>query len=228
MSKLVAYKPLTGDLRREVDRIVSGQTHPRTLWPGIGDDDPGFRLANPGDDGPRYQPGAEEAAAAAAKLLQPAPREVVEEWLYLCRISMSTIIADREYQLRVKGLLFGCSDLPGGVWTNDVLTEATRRLQFFPGVAELYAFLKPYADRLYAEAKALEDIVRGRRDSEPGTVTGSRKYLEDLVKNAKPMPEETHDRHFDPRGTARAQPPIRTVEEQLAALGYKPDGKTPL
>ncbi len=104
--------------------------------------------------------------------------------------------------------LTACADLPGGVWCEETLIAALRRFTLWVGTAELFEFLQPYARRLQRTATALRAMAEAKPEPAP----------EPVRPPAPPAPvaEVSRPSVFTP------QAPVRTPEEQIAALGFKP------
>lgn len=175
-----------------------------------------------------HDPHAADAAQSARDELEIKPGvEVVCAWLTKLNFGVANSL---DVDLLNGKLGFYCavirSSFPAFCLTDDTLVEMARKTKFFPSVAEVSDFFEAMVTDHNAMIAMLDRCAAApveRCGAVPST-----KYIEDIIANAKPRPEEPEARHFDPR-TAPTEPvqPIRSVEEQLRELGYTldPDGK---
>jgi len=232
MGELTRYIPpaeLAPELRAEVDFVLA----PLVRLPGIDADDPGMVLT-PSE--PRYQPGAEAAAAERrAALAQPATPEMIRNWLELIAGSVANTPDDNAITLRVSVLAL-YDDLPAPVWTSRVaVRQAVAAFKFWPSGAEIVELQQRCLARLKGEIYALERIAKGERGPRNG-LRPSTAYLDRILASgsaavpteapahlSSPRPGIADD--FDDIGGRYSRPifpyatPLRTVEEQLAAFG---------
>jgi hypothetical protein len=182
---------------------------------------------------PVYDP---EAAAVAAALIaeqkKMAPDGAIAEWLMRLNDAVAANLEPEQLARRVSVTVNVLGeDLPAYCWTNETFKLASRRFKWFPTVAELSDLLEP----IKVERQQTIDLIlrmsqRAISDRIEGGVESKTPYP------VIPAPPGTPAPHFDPKTTFRTEPgvesiiqkPIRTVEEQLASLGFASDGKTPL
>lgn len=208
-------------LRQTVDSMVEGPAR----YPGVDEDDPGFVIRSPT---PMHDPAAKAAAERleSDRKARAMPSQVLH-WITGLSITVSRPPADDRIELYAARMVQAGRDLPAMVWSQDTLNDATAKFTFWPSGAELLAFLKTYADRLDAEIAALKEIAESKRTQDTIAVP-STKYLDDLLAAGGGVPPEREAYHFDPRtAPTRAQAPVRSIEEQLEALGFRrgPDGQ---
>ncbi len=173
---------------------------------GSSPDDPGLVI-----DGaaPRFHPDAERYAKAAEEMLKPAPRPVIERWLVKLAMGLANRPANETHYVGwLSAAILACGNLPAGVWRDEVVAEALRQIDYWPSVARLYEKLEPHARRLQRTAAALRAMANAPPDPPPEPVRPP-------VPPA-PMAEVPRPSVFTP------QAPVRSVEEQIAALGFKP------
>ena len=75
------------------------------------------------------------------------------------------------FEARLAGIAFVCGDLPAEVWSSEALKTATGRFKFWPSAPELDEVLRPIADAMEAEIKAL-DRIAGADPATAGWPTG--------------------------------------------------------
>ena len=137
----------------------------------------------------------------------------------------------------LSAVIFACGDeVPGGAWDAVALRQAMREFkQYWPNAGEVADLLLRHTARLRREIEALERIARGGRGR--SDVRGSRDYLDRAAASgsaavppeqpehpSSPRPGIAHD--FDDmtgRSTIPAVDPVRTIEQQFAALGFTPE-----
>jgi hypothetical protein len=220
----VVRLPLSIDpeLRAQVERLKAG----RTRLPGIpGTDDPGLALA-PVEA--RYHPGAQaEADALRARLARRADRKTIAQWLGVLATTVANPPASEEaFEARLAGVAFVCGDLPAEVWSRETLKAATGRFKFWPSAPELAdEVLRPIASAMEAEIAAYDRVARAD-PATAGIPTGARESMVPYVLPTPPAPREPRVAIHPTKAEIVA--PLRSVEEQLAALGFTRETVPPL
>ena len=96
---------------------------------------------------------------------RPARENVLEAWLRMLRGGVAPI-TETEFSSRLFAIRIACQDLPGWVWTTEMLKLAWRFMKFFPTAAEAFELLDPIAQkgmrgmsqvRLLSQAKPSRD-----------------------------------------------------------------------
>lgn len=135
--------------------------------------------------------------------------DVIADWLLRLEEAVGGNLPAEKLRGRINMILFALGDLPDYCWTDQTLILAARRFKFFPSVAELDEVLRPIK-----EARERPDPIR----SLPPPVEESREPYP-----IEPAPSWCFDRNPKHLGRPGAneldvQPPVRTVEEQIAAI----------
>lgn len=235
-TELTRYTPpaLSPALRQAVARLMTSP-EPRK-WPGVGEDDPGFVVANqPPPPSTVWVEGADRAAAEyAASACAAADPRTVHQWLQMLARVVTNPPSAQTVKEAAQGICFAFDDIPAGCWQDHTLREAIKAFKFWPAPAEIHAMLKPHAVVISETARALHDIARTPKNAPPSVEYGAFESTEPY--QLPPPPPERPSRvrisaaerdDMAPRND-HIQPPVRTVAEQLAALGFQSDGKTPL
>jgi hypothetical protein len=167
-----------------------------------------------------YDPRAKRTADEMSAQLdeKPSPERVLE-WLTKLNFAVANPVTVAELRARL-GTYYAAlgSYYPVPCWTDASLGEACRRCKFFPGTAELADFM----DVELARCRAAVEVLR-RMANPPAPVPRL---------SCEPYPVQMPPPEREPRlargvGLPRGVDPIRSVEEQLAALGYERDPANP-
>ena len=105
----------------------------------------------------------QEARAIVAAGCGPADPRVVLSWLTNLAATIVNAPVFENAPEKVSAILEVCEDLPAGVWTRETRLAWVRqgeRGKFWPAPAELYAHLRPYADRITRQFEGCQRIVR--------------------------------------------------------------------
>jgi hypothetical protein len=194
-----------------------------TRLPGIEPDDPGMVTAG---RSPEWHPLAAQFADQFRSLLDPAPRDLIQQWLATFGVGLAVTARTASGDLILgwqNAVCSACGSLARAVWCQETLGEAWRAYDWWPSPAKLYALLEPHDRRLRRKLADLDASAAAPRDRAPqGPAKESTVPYEPVASAEAPA------RHFNPRSVVqRALNPVRTREEQLAALGLPPDWKPP-
>ena len=138
-----ALPALPADLQQQVD-LLSGQMR-------FGD----FAMTAPE---PAFHPDAAHYAGKWRQGLQPVPPATITAWFGSLAGLVGRGAVDAEMLLR--GVVLSCGKLPAVCWTAETLGEAVGKFTFLPMVAELKAFLEPFAMQLRARVAGLDRVAR--------------------------------------------------------------------
>jgi hypothetical protein len=199
---------LTDELRRELERIIAGPL-----------DLDGFRLCHE----PAWHPNADQAADhLRAGMRQSASPDVVAMWLRQLAPMVANAPADQAgAESAVVNIWMLCSDLPAAVWSIASLQAYCRQCKFWPSPADLLQFMEARAKRIEREIAGLDGVARAPRTPQ-AAVCGSTKYRDAQVASSPPDPMRESIHATGPEIIA----PMRSVAEQLAALGISDDAAT--
>ncbi len=186
----------------ELERAIEGMQPIR--YPGS-DQDPGLLIDG---NAPRYHPDAERYAREAAALLEPASLAVIDEWLSKLGAGVGNRPEETVFKGRLAALVIACGRLPKGVWSDETLEAALLRFSFFASVSEIGELLQPYARRLRRAHDALRKMAEANPEPAPEPVRPPPPLA--------PVAEVPRPSVFTP------QAPVRTPEQQMAALGFRP------
>lgn len=180
----------------------------------------------------RYDPNAERVAEAMLAERQPAKHSEIIEWLGMLHSGGAQNLTGEQLTGRNSAILFALEDLPRICWTRATCKLAMTKLRFYPSVAELVDILTPIAD----EHEAVMRFAGQYASAPPATAFGIPARESRTPYELPPPPPEQPARRAIPPTAAEAseanhdrkhqtyQPPIRTVEQQIAAiLGTKGD-----
>jgi hypothetical protein len=123
-------------------------------------------------------------------------------------------------------------DLPAQVWQSEAaLREAIDKFKFWPSAAEIRELLLRHAARLQREVETLDAIAKGTRGPR-GMAREAFGYLDEVIAAGAGVPPERRTHPSSPRlgmghdfdemmgrSTIPYVAPMRSVAEQLAALG---------
>jgi hypothetical protein len=180
----------------------------------------------------RYDPNAERVAEAMLAERQPAKHSDIIEWLGMLHSGGAQNMTGEQLTSRNSAILFALEDLPRICWTRATCKIAMTKLRFYPSVAELVDILQPIAD----EHEAIMRFAGQYASAPPASTFGARAKESSTPYELPPPPPEMPARRPIPSTAAEEaeakgdrqhqtyQPPIRTVEQQIAAiLGTKGD-----
>lgn len=198
------------DLAHQVETYFT----PPTKWPGLVEDDPGFVLSglSATSEGVSYHPQAKHFLEQLEAISKPPKPEVIADWVSFLATGVASPPGPEEIRLKTGALMLNCGNLPA-VWTRETLIAALDKFKFFPSAAEVKELLSGFAEKIQRQKQALEAMANApwRR---PTTIVPGKYEI-------PPAPEWCGDRttrHFSGKGVITAQPPIRSVEQQLAIL----------
>ena len=182
---------LPSELKSQVSALVVGAV----AYPGTEPDDPGLRVA---PTEPWFDLRAAALVPAYRAACAPPDPLALQTWL------MRLNAAVRNPQPREASALR--------------IAEALRAFEWWPSAAEVYKLLQPHGKRLTGTLEALEKIAKA------GPRMIAREAIGYKVETAPGWADSRRIRHNDNRDDApvpsNARPPVRTVDEQLAALGH--------
>jgi hypothetical protein len=210
-TSLTPFAPpaLPVDLQQQVD-LLSGQMR-------FGD----FAMTAPK---PAFHPDAARYAGEWRQGLQPVPPATITAWFGSLAGLVGRGAVDAEMLLR--GVVLSCGKLPAVCWTAETLGEAVGKFTFLPMVAELKAFLEPFAMQLRARVAGLDRVARADPATASNFRTGPAREAKGYVL-PPPPPQREARVPLHPSGKEIAAP-LRSVEEQLAALGFTRETVPPL
>lgn len=158
---------------------------------------------------------------------QPSEDAMILGWLGRLMCGVGNPPNEEEAPAKLAAMLITLRGLPRGVWNEQTLAQAYRTFRFWPPTADVFAMLKPHAERFRTTHEALENAARtgpARASTEPynpiaspekkpstGRPAGSSRLAELAELRRRVRPTEADGEHGIP-------PPLRTVEEQLAIL----------
>jgi len=177
---------------------------------------------------PLFHPEAEDGLAELrAMLAARASPEEIAQWIKSLSAAVNNPPDQNTLDLRIPMIVRTLGGrLPACAWTTESLDEAARKFRFFPSIAEIAEHLEPYRTDLLADIEQLERIAKAPRSRPDPPRESTTPYRPTATPPAKvvslgPMTaDELRDGNL-------IQPPARTVEQQLRALGYGPDNPPP-
>ena len=104
-----------------------------------------------------------EARRVIAAGTSPASEVIIASWLKKLTALVVNGPTENEAMIQARGLAEVCGDLPATVWNPQTRVAWCRQGEkgkFWPAPAELYAHLKPYADRVTRDAMAAHALLR--------------------------------------------------------------------
>lgn len=174
-----------------------------------------------------------EASAVARELIAEqqtmANDATIAAWLMRLNDGVAANLEPEQLARRISFIITVLGgDLPAYCWTDETLRVVAKVSRWFPTAADLNELLEPIKIRRQQTIDLLL-LMSQRRAPEGG-------WKSEIPYPVIPAPPETPAPHFDPRTVWRTeagvpsliQKPERSVEAQLAALGFAPDGKTRL
>jgi hypothetical protein len=184
---------------------------------------------------PEHDLRAAALVAALRALDPPASSDRIERWLAMFVAGTANAPTDPmalNAQFELVRLI--ARKLPAACWTDETLAAAVRAFPYWPAVSLLSAFLDRLADDHRRDLAGLEAIAAAAPGRKRGPARAStepynpaapdwvgssreRKRVDDLAVDV-----DGDDRY------SRTHPPIRTVREQIKALGLDPDNLPPL
>ena len=202
---------LPSELKSQVSALVVGAV----AYPGTAPDDPGLRVA---PTEPWFDLRAAALVPAYRAACAPPDPLALQTWLMRLNAAVRNPQPREASALRIAAIATACSDIPRGAWTLETLAEALRAFEWWPSAAEVYKLLQPHGKRLTGTLEALEKIAKA------GPRMIAREAIGYKVETAPGWADSRRIRHNDNRDDApvpsNARPPVRTVDEQLAALGH--------
>jgi hypothetical protein len=111
------------------------------------------------------------------------------------------------------GVFAACDDFPASVWNAQTLRMALRTFKWFPKPAEVYALLKPEADKLMSVVEGLEAIAKAKPALR--AVPSAKPYV---VTSTPDWVAAKRGRGDHSRPALNIPPPPRSVAEQIAML----------
>lgn len=168
---------------------------------------------------PTYHPEAAGLAHAMRLALQPADPGTIEAWILM--LADGLVPADPgEFVGRLRAIQDLCGDLPVACWTKATRREALDAFDFLPTAKKLNALLRPHADRMQRELRALERMADAERRPAPGPAREAKGYDPGPATPERPSRRAVLER--DPAADLVRIDPAR-VEALLTALGYPRD-----
>jgi hypothetical protein len=179
-------------------------------------------IMNPRDDKPDFDARAVGYAELQKLAMQPATEMEIRRWFtVLVKVLAPGAITP---QALFHGLLLVCGKYPAACFSDETAAALIGANTFLPSVAEMKAVLLPIADQLRGTLHGLERIKRaGQPRGQAREAFGwFDQKLADIARDARATAEAARP----DREEAAPDDPPRTVEEQLAALGF-PRGTVP-
>ena len=197
----------------ELSRQIEILSNP-PFYPGAEPDDPGFRLAPPEAI---FHPAAQALLERELQDRQSASREEITAWMEKLSLAIQPHPTPADFQMILTFVLLAHEQKPFAriCWSDRTCVEAAERLRFWPGYADLAAYLFGVDAAHRKTIAALDAIANSKLTSMPIA-------RESTVPYALPPPPAEPDRYRDaPTGVRDPQPPVRTTEEQLKAMGFR-------
>lgn len=160
-----------------------------------------------------HDPEAAEWLRRKRELVRQASREDCHDWLVLLSHGINGVAEDL-LERRELAIWSMCRDLPDLVWCEETMQAMWKRTSFLPTPGECRELLEAHAAPLLAEIEALERIAHV---PPPKPQTIAPPY------QPPPAPIWNQSRFIDRKALVDPHPPVRTVEEQIAALKAAPD-----
>lgn len=172
-----------------------------------------------------YPDAIRQEAGALAKQMRPLRAAVTEawlrEWAQPLGAAVSNPPAAEDFDAWISSLYIAAHGMPIGAFTLTTIRSALSEFRFWPSVADVIKLTDREARKLTMRYRTLRKVAKAESAPPPAP------YV------IPPAPEWVHSREVRGRDDARdggsryssAKPPQRTVEEQLAELGFSPDGK---
>jgi hypothetical protein len=188
----------------------------------------GFRMTAPtGADGREevaFHPQAAAYAEQEGCKLAPASPERICRWLMM----LAEMLGNRAPKLSDAVMQLTCRtlarDLPVVCWEDDTLMTVLLIETHWPSIARLKELLEPLADEVRRKVSALEQIAKADPAGARFRAGPARE-----AKGYNPGPYVTPaEQQADAPRPLQAHQPVRTVEQQLAELGYTRDTVPPL
>jgi hypothetical protein len=182
-----------------------------TRYPGVDPDDPGMVVHG---QAPVHHPLAARYVLEFAALLDPASQDDIRDWLLLVGTGVGNAPTDRtDILLRHRAVIIACGNLPRAVWCQETAAEALRTLKYFPTSSEVSDLLEPHAEalrRMHRDLEAIAEAPPAARPPAPRARASSEPYAPVASTPVEPP------RAVEPHA------PVRSVDEQLVAMGFKP------
>jgi hypothetical protein len=156
-----------------------------------------------------------DAAAMAARLraeMQPTSIVIVRRWLNDL-VFGGLVPQNGELDRLAGGVFAACDDFPASVWNAQTLRMALRTFKWFPKPAEVYALLKPEADKLMSVVEGLEAIAKAKPALR--AVPSPKPYV---VTSTPDWVAAKRGRGDHSRPALNIPPPPRSVAEQIALM----------
>lgn len=199
---------LSGELRRELDRIAAGPI-----------DLDGWRMCHE----PVFHPDADAAADHLRSGMGPASRAAMALWLAMLADMVANAPTDpASVESACNNAWLLCQSLPAAVWSLESLIAYCDHCSFWPRPADLRQFMATRAKHIEGQIAGLDAIAKASRFRE-GPARGSSAYRDSRV--ASRVIAQEADAAIPATGPEIVKP-MRSVAEQLAALGFADDAET--
>lgn len=163
-----------------------------------------------------FHPAARDLAARLRARIKPTTQAHVRRWMTDLTAGAMLPGNGPSLEARIGATCIACADLPADVWSAETLKRAYQTFKFFPTSGEIFAFLKPDADKVLDVIVGLEAIAKAP--------VGVRAVPAREPYKLPPAPDWVGDRGLrrgsgdHSRPALNIPPPLRTVAEQVAML----------
>lgn len=174
-----------------------------------------YRAENAIRADPEPHPWAARYLAQWRQQITPTTLALVRQWLDDLAVGVSAPPSSQDTPMgtRAAAVFMTCEDFPAACWTRASLVLAMRTFKWFPTPSEVYALLKPEADRIDQTLVGLEAIANAKPAE--AAIPAREAY------KPPPVPDWVGDRTIrgeHGRRMPNIQPPLRSVAEQIALL----------
>jgi hypothetical protein len=163
-----------------------------------------------------------QAYEANDRAMWPVSEQALVEWASPINSAVRNPQSREDFLTRLEAWAQAFADMPAACFNAQTQREAMQAFKFWPSVSEVFDLLKPHRDAMEATQAALKELAQIAAQPEPALAKPrSVKVCEDVAAGFRalkeemgplPRPEPVQPKHFTPH------PPLRTVEQQLAAL----------
>lgn len=162
---------------------------------------------------------AEVAEAQLRPFARPVTLSELRDWARPLGAGVRNPPAPEDFAAWCAALAVACGDFPAAAFSSRAQRAALQEFQFWPSVSDVCRLVRPKAAEIRDRLHGLRAIVTARTMEPVEPAPAGKPSLPEWVGNrdlkAPSGPTEGGD--YAP---SEARPPVRTVEEQLAALGH--------
>lgn len=168
------------------------------------------------DLGLEFHPDAADVAARMRAQITPTTFDIVRQWLNDLAVG-GLAPQSGDIDPLARGVFMACDELPSSVWNDATLRQALQTFKWFPKPAEVFALLKPEADKVLDVIRGLEAIAKAPHGERavPAREAYKLPSVPDWIGLKRGRGDHSTTRLWTPA------PPARTPAEQIAILNGK-------